>query len=292
MEGLYIFLLICIIIVKCEKCVWGNVQCECSDDIKMVMCKDSYLKEIKDIEIPQRITSKVRVLDLQYHCLTDISLVKLAKFSSLKTLSIKNQHAFLSSDLKHIESVCVISDCIQIKIKSSFLTQILTAASSFSSPDVKATSSTATSMDRPSKFITSKPRTTVAVTKSHRNTTFHSRKLPPKMSFINITTSTASTGEITGYNIDDMNIITLPVLSNSSQESTLKIEIIVALSTITAGVFFSVTICVCNLCVCVKYDRSCGLHLRAICVCGKIPDSHLQRIRFPACDHFLFSTGS
>ena len=61
----------------------------------------------------------------------------------------------------------------------------------------------------------------------------------------------------------------------------LKIELIVALSTTTAAVFLSVTICVCNLCVCVKYDRSCGLCLRAICVCRKIPESNLQRIRFP-----------
>ena len=129
MEVLYTFLLICIITVKCETCVWGNVQCECSDNIKLVMCKDSCLKEINDIEIPQRTASKVIVLDLQYNCLTDISFVKLAKFSSLKTFNIKNQHAFLCLDLKYIEAVCVISDCNQIKIKSSFLTQILTAAS-------------------------------------------------------------------------------------------------------------------------------------------------------------------
>ena len=96
-----------------------------------------------------------------------------------------------------------------MKSKSSFLTQILTAASSFSSPDVTATSSTATSTDRPSKFITSKPRTTVPVTKNPRNITFRSRKLPPKISFINITT-----GETTGYNTDDVNITTLPFLSN------------------------------------------------------------------------------
>ena len=105
MEVLYIFLSVCIITVKCEKCVWGNVQCECSDDKKMVICNDSCLKEINDIKIPQRIASNVRVLYLQYNCLTDISLVKLAKFSSLKTLNIKNQRAFLCSDLKHIESV-------------------------------------------------------------------------------------------------------------------------------------------------------------------------------------------
>ena len=55
----------CIITVKCEKCVWGNVQCECSNDMEMVMCKDSCLKEINDVEIPQRIASKVRLLDLQ-----------------------------------------------------------------------------------------------------------------------------------------------------------------------------------------------------------------------------------
>ena len=76
--------------------------------MKMVMCKDSCLKEIDDIEIPQRIASKVRVLDLQYNCLSDISLVKLSKFSSLKTLNIKNQRAFSCTDIKHIESVCVL----------------------------------------------------------------------------------------------------------------------------------------------------------------------------------------
>ena len=144
-----------------------------------------------------------------------------------------------------------------------------------------ATSSTATSIERPRKFITSKPRTTVAFIKSPRNITFRSRKLPPKMSFINITTPTAFTGETTGYNTGDVNITTLPVLNNSTQESTLKKELIVALSTTIAAVFLSVAIYVCNLCVCVRYDRLCGLCSTAICVCRKISDSNLQRVRFP-----------
>ena len=127
--AVFIFaLLLCVVVASCERCVFENVQCVCSDDMGLVMCRGSCIKQIGDIKVPHREELKVRILDLQDNCLNAISSDDLTRFPNLKVLNIKNQVSFQCSSLKHRKDIRIVSDCRETTTGSSLLLMVLTSA--------------------------------------------------------------------------------------------------------------------------------------------------------------------
>ena len=97
MDVIYIFLIVSLIGVNPEKCVLGGIQCQCSENMEIVMCTGGCLKELDDIKMSPRDETKVRVLHLQDNSLKTVSHENLSRFPRLKTLNIKNQRSFICS---------------------------------------------------------------------------------------------------------------------------------------------------------------------------------------------------
>ena len=247
MELLCLVMLVVFANVNGENCDLGGNPCQCSDDMSLVMCTRLCLKDIADLDIPEKYWEKVKVLDLQQNCLTKINLKHVERLKNLEIINVKNQRFALCHRLNEvkIQKLKVVSDC-----KLTTLQRIVTASLTTTKDMDKYTE-----QDHWTESADPIEETTVSTTRRK----FKTRKPYPKFKILTSVILNITTGLPQNLTVFDSTLPTdLPQPSDLPQPTENQLNIVIAVSTTCA--LLSVTVIACGIHVCCdcRCERNCS----------------------------------
>ena len=221
-------------VVQSERCVLGGVPCLCSDDMALVVCKGSCIKQLDEIKMSTKFESRVQVLDVENNCLKEITDHAIARFPNLRTLKVKNQFGDICSGLKVNNAFKVISDCVVSKSTSLPLNRLMTTTLPVSKTTNQTVRQTVSTIPGP-------------------NTTHQRIVLNTRKPLLQLTTQTQQTTDVTTDG--DLESTSIP-LNNTKDGHRFQMDVVIALCSTSALLVISVCACFVNFCFRMGYDRT------------------------------------